>query len=75
VTPAKTLDELERNVDALEHLREMQERVSASRRLLLKLPAPRDTCPGCFSAIYDGARAQGWCCDCWPIRASYERHP
>lgn len=27
---------------------------------------PRDTCPGCHSAIYDGAREQGWCTDCMP---------
>lgn len=27
---------------------------------------PRNTCPGCHSAIYDGAREQGWCTDCMP---------
>jgi len=27
---------------------------------------PRDECPGCRSAIYDGAREQGWCTDCIP---------
>jgi uncharacterized protein YceH (UPF0502 family) len=31
----------------------------------LSMP-PRDKCPGCHSAIYDGARAQGWCTDCMP---------
>lgn len=73
--PAKTLDELEANVNALRELEEMHARVSTYRRLLLKLPAPRSTCPGCFSAIYEGAAKQGWCTDCYPLRASYERHP
>lgn len=31
----------------------------------LKMP-PRNKCPGCHSAIYDGAREQGWCADCLP---------
>lgn len=31
----------------------------------LSMP-PRDKCPGCCSAIYDGAREQGWCTDCLP---------
>lgn len=31
----------------------------------LKMP-PRDECPGCHAAIYDGAREQGWCTDCIP---------
>jgi uncharacterized protein YceH (UPF0502 family) len=31
----------------------------------LSMP-PRDKCPGCHSAIYDGAREQGWCTDCMP---------
>ena len=75
LTPAKTLDELERNVEAIEHFQELQARVSANRRKALALPIPRRTCPGCFSAIYEGAAAQGWCCDCWPMRESYERHP
>lgn len=31
----------------------------------LSMP-PRKECPGCRSAIYDGAREQGWCTDCMP---------
>jgi hypothetical protein len=31
----------------------------------LNMP-PRDKCPGCHSAIYEGAREQGWCTDCLP---------
>jgi hypothetical protein len=31
----------------------------------LRMP-PRDKCPGCHSAIYNGAREQGWCTDCMP---------
>lgn len=75
MTPAKTLDELERNVSAIEHFQNLQARLSAMRRVELAKPLPRATCPGCFSAIYAGAARQGWCCDCFPIRASYERHP
>lgn len=73
--PAKTLDELERNVRAIEHFQTLMAQVSANRRKALALPIPRNKCPGCFAAIYEGAAAQGWCCDCWPLRASYERHP
>ena len=73
--PARTLDELERNVSAIEHFQEICARVSANRREALRLPIPRNTCPGCFSAIYDGAAKQGWCLICWPLRDSYTRHP
>lgn len=73
--PAKTLEELEENVTALEHLKAMQARVSESRRKALAKPIPRNECPGCFAAIYDGAAKQGWCTNCYPLRASYERHP
>ena len=73
--PAKTLDELGRNVDAWNHLQEIIARVKANRLEELAKPIPRNTCPGCFSAIYYGAAAQGWCCDCYPIRDSYMRHP
>lgn len=75
MTPAKNLDQLERNVDAWNHLQEMIARVKANRLKELAKPIPRNTCPGCFSSIHDGAAAQGWCCDCYPIRESYERHP
>lgn len=73
--PAKTLDELERNVSAIEHFQNLQSRLSAMRRVELAKPLPRNTCPGCFSSIYAGAAKQGWCCDCFPIRESYERCP
>lgn len=75
LTPAKTLDELERNMDAIEHFEALCDQVSANRRKELAKPIPRHTCPGCFSAIYDGAAEQGWCCDCWPLRDSYTRYP
>ncbi len=73
--PARTLDELEQNMKAMEHFEEVLERVKKNRLEALALPIPRNTCPGCFSAIYEGAAAQGWCCDCFPIRDSYERYP
>lgn len=71
--PAKTLDELERNVWAARHLQTIVWRVRKSRRAELRKPLPRSTCPGCFSAIYEGAAEQGWCCDCFGSRAHYER--
>ena len=75
LTPAKTLEELEANVSAVEYFQELQARVSESRRKVLAQPIPRSTCPGCFSAIYDDAAKAGWCGDCEPLRPSYERHP
>lgn len=69
--PAKTLDELERNVDAILQYQEICAQVRENRRKALAKPIPRNKCPGCFSAIYDGAAAQGWCCDCWPQRQRY----
>lgn len=54
-------------------LKETTEWVAAHRREALAKPIPRNECPGCFSAIYEGAAEQGWCCDCMPQRARYER--
>lgn len=71
--PAKTLDELERNVEAQRHLQVMVWRVRKARRAALRLSIPRRTCPGCFAAIYEGAAEQGWCCDCFPGRKRYEQ--
>lgn len=75
LTPAKTLDELERNVYAIEQFQEIVAQVAENRRKALALPIPRNTCPGCFSAIYEGAAEQGWCCDCFKRRAEYELQP
>ena len=75
LTPAKTLDELARNISAIEHFQEICALVSENRRKALALPIPRNQCPGCFAAIYDGAAKQGWCCDCWPLRDNYMRYP
>jgi hypothetical protein len=72
LTPAKTLDELERNISSVEQFQEICAQVDANRRRELAKPIPRDTCPGCFSPIYEGAAAQGWCCNCFPTRQSYE---
>ena len=64
--PAKTLDEMERNVDAMNELHRVTQLVNEHRAKLLAKPAPRSECPGCFSAIYDLARKDGWCWDCNP---------
>ncbi len=69
--PATTLDELERNVAAIEEFERVKVYVSGIRRRILGNPLPRAQCPGCFSHIYEGAAAQGWCCDCWPNRLRY----
>lgn len=71
--PAKTLDELETNVEAHRHLQVMVWRVRKARRKALATSLPRRKCPGCFSAIYEGAADQGWCCDCFPKRKHYEQ--
>ena len=73
LTPAKTLDELERNVEAIEIHEELGRYVLKARRKVLAKPIPRNECPGCFSAIYDGAAEQGWCCDCYPQREKYSQ--
>jgi ribosomal protein L37AE/L43A len=67
------LDELERRVDAHLELIRLGEVVRQNRVKVLAQPIPRNTCPGCFMAIYDGAAEQGWCCDCHPKRAEYEK--
>lgn len=71
------LDHLERKIEAHNANHDEIERITAyinaERRAILDGPQPRDTCPGCFSAIYDGAAKQGWCCDCMPKRAKYEK--
>jgi hypothetical protein len=48
-----------------------REHVREARRKAIAKPLPRNECPGCFVAIYDGAAKQGWCCDCYPSRAEY----
>ena len=52
-------------------LKQTQDWVANHRREVLALPIPRNECPGCFSAIYDGAAEQGWCTNCYPRRDSY----
>lgn len=47
--------------------------VLKNRKETLAMPKPRNTCPGCFSSIYDGAAKRGWCCDCFPKRKAYEK--
>lgn len=63
----------EREQEMLRVLEVTIQRVRKARRGALRRPIPRHTCPGCFSAIYEGAAEQGWCCDCYPLRESYER--
>lgn len=70
---AKYPDPLERKVRGHRILQVTVWRVRKARRTALRLPIPRHTCPGCFSAIYQGAAAQGWCCDCFGQRDHYER--
>ena len=43
-------------------------RVDSIRKQLLRKLPPRDKCPGCFVAIYDRARKDGWCTGCNPSR-------
>jgi hypothetical protein len=69
--PARTLDELEHNVEAHLELVRVQAWCAGHRRKVLAMPIPRNECPGCFSTIYDGAAEQGWCCDCYQQRARY----
>lgn len=71
--PARTLDELERNVEAHLELVRIKEWCAGHRRKVLAMPTPRNECPGCFVTIYDGAAEQGWCCDCYPHRARHEQ--
>lgn len=52
---------------------DLDEKIRDAMRSCLKEGLPRNTCPGCFSAIYDGAADQGWCCDCFPKRSKYEK--
>lgn len=67
------VSKMERNVMAHRQLQVTIWRVRKARRVELRKPLPRRTCPGCFSAIYEGAAAQGWCCDCFKSREHYER--
>lgn len=69
----RSCEELERNVDAHNAMVELRAHVNAARLGVLAQPIPRNECPGCFSAIYDGAAKQGWCCDCYPKRSKYEK--
>lgn len=71
MTPAKTLDELERNVEAHLELQRVKEWCENHRATLLYISPPRTECPGCFARIYDGAAEQGWCCDCFASRHRY----
>jgi hypothetical protein len=65
---------LERRVDAHLELVKIQERVAKHRAEVLAKPLPRNECPGCFMAIYDGAAEQGWCCDCFDYVANKPRN-
>lgn len=71
-TTEAALQQLERNVRAHRIMQVVKWRVRKARRRELAKPIPRNVCPGCFAAIYDGAAEQGWCCDCYPKRAFYE---
>jgi len=64
-------DWCERQDAAEAEMKRVRSEVEKIRRAALALPLPRNKCPGCFSAIYDGAAEQGWCCDCYPQRARY----
>ena len=64
--------DIEKNVRAQRIMQITVWRVRKARRKALALPIPRHTCPGCFSAIYEGAAEQGWCCDCFPKRKHIE---
>jgi hypothetical protein len=61
--------ELEQRVDAHLELVRIQEWCEQHRKKVLAMPLPRNECPGCFSAIHDGAALDGWCWDCNPSRA------
>lgn len=50
---------------------DVRKSVAKNRAKALAKPLPRNECPGCFSAIYDGAAEQGWCTNCYPRRDSY----
>jgi hypothetical protein len=63
--PMTSAVELERKVRAHRILQVIHWRVAKLRRAALAKPLPRNECPGCFAAIYDGAAEQGWCCDCF----------
>lgn len=52
-------------------VQEARDFIHGRRGKLLDTPAPRSECPGCFCAIYDGARTQGWCVDCYPCCDKY----
>ena len=71
------LDALEKRIDAhnanVAARQEIDAYLKDARTAILRQPIPRDQCAGCFSAIYDGAAAQGWCCDCYPQRHKYEK--
>lgn len=71
------LDEMEKRINAHILNSEIWDQINrdhaAIRRELLAEGPPRDTCPGCFSAIYEGAARQGWCLDCIPRRGHYEK--
>jgi hypothetical protein len=63
------LDEVERRIDAHDELQRFKGWVEKRRAKVRALPLPRNECPGCFSSIYDGAAAQGWCCNCFdPVK-------
>lgn len=69
--PARTLEELERNIQSMEIFHAVCVKVRDERAKVLARPIPRNECPGCFSAIHDGAAKLGWCLDCHPNRTFY----
>lgn len=71
----RELDALEKRIHGHRILQVVRRQVRRIRAKYLALPIPRGTCPGCFSAIYDGAAKQGWCCNCFPQRKRYEANP
>jgi hypothetical protein len=67
------LDWCDKQDAAKAELKRVQKAVDKNRREAMAKPIPRNECPGCFSIIYDDAAAQGWCTNCFPHRAKYEK--
>jgi hypothetical protein len=70
----RELDALEARIEAHNRNYEWHQQNNAylakERAKVLAMPLPRNTCPGCFCAIYDLAAKDGWCLDCDPNEAS-----
>lgn len=66
----RELEALEKRVEAHNRNYEWHEQnkayLAAARARVLAMPLPRNECPGCFMAIYEGAAKDGWCTDCNP---------